>query len=122
MRIGLFVMIAVVFGPERNNRSVVALPGSQSRLNEKICGCRIGTPVVMRDTSILAACNCAAKASRNRIGSECLRASVISQRISGCVWSPPATCNTARSALLDAAPEGSARRLPVILGDVHCHQ
>src|SRR5438552_2436566 len=63
MPIGLFASVTVVSGPLRNRRSVVSLPSSQRPENEKICGCRIGTPVVMRATSTPAARSCCAKAS-----------------------------------------------------------
>jgi len=81
----------------RNKRSVVPLPSSQRPLKEKICGCRIGTPVVMRDTSTPAARSSWAKPSRKSLESARLRASVISQRMTGWVASPAVGSNTIRA-------------------------
>jgi hypothetical protein len=52
-------------------------------LNEKICGCRIGTPVVIRVTSMPACRRHRATPSRKFLESGILRPSAISQRMTG---------------------------------------
>src|SRR5262245_50105655 len=64
--------------PRRNWRSDTPLPNCQRPLNDAICGCNIGTPVVMRVTSMPASRSRSANAARNSFGPAISRASVIS--------------------------------------------
>src|SRR5215470_5470933 len=122
MRIGLFSIVTEMSGPLRNRRSVTPLPISQRPENEKICGCRIGTPVVMRATSTPASRSCCAKASRKSLGSLRRRASVISHRITGWTCSAVATGGTTDGSDFcgDPALQRGTGGLAVLCCDVAC--
>src|SRR5258708_24585897 len=124
MPMGLFDNVAAIPGSVRYKRSEVPLPSCHRPLKEKICGCRIGTPVVIRETSTPAARSSFAKASRNSFGSVRLRASVISQRMTGWVSSLAPGFNTMASSTLplDPALQRGAGRLAMLRCDVARHQ
>src|SRR6202022_2034794 len=124
MPMGLFDNVAAIPGSVRYRRSEVPLPSCHRPLKEKICGCRIGTPVVIRETSTPAARSSSAKASRNSVGSVRLRASVFRQRMTGWVSSLAPGFNTMmRSTLaLDAALQGGTGRLAMLRCDVVRYQ
>src|SRR5689334_5905326 len=115
-------MVRASSGVERKNRSVVPFPSNHSPLNEKICGCRIGTPVVMRATSTPDARSSPAKASMNSLGSVRLRASVISQRMTGWLSALSVSFNTDSRLNLgvDNSLQGCARGIAMLRLDMGC--
>src|SRR5215831_16302028 len=120
MRIGLFCIVVAMLGPLRKKRSVTPLPSSQSPLKENICGCRIGTPVVMRATSTPAARSFCANASRKSFGSARRRASPISHWMTGWSCSALATDGTTGCSAfgLGATLQRGPGSLAVLRGDV----